>query len=302
VPDVILKIGNNGARVRAKFGAESVGIGFQRKQIPGGASDFIFVDRALADAGNEKLPNTGRAARAHGMRAAVPGVEISDKADAAGGRRPDCKIHAGDAVDGFDVRAEFFVGVVVATFGHQVQIKIAELMRKRVGVIEFEGDAFMRAALDFVAAGFWNSGLTGGPSRFEEAFGAEFYGVANFRGILKRDMRLIGPGNKESNGPAVFDRMRTEKRKRIGEASPEKRVNARVEFGVAGRLRLDGLYRSGRNRFIGHRGLEGCFCIMPGRAGDDEGILGRVQKKSQWQLELEKLQCILGCARPRRMG
>src|SRR5215813_3894525 len=118
------------------------------------------------------------------MDAAVPAVEIADDADAFCGWSPDSEVRAGDSVDGLCVRAELFVGVVVAAFGHEVKIEIAELVGECVGVDEFERDAFVSAALNFVTAGFGGGGLAGGPCGFEEAFGAEFYSVGNFGGIL----------------------------------------------------------------------------------------------------------------------
>src|SRR5215475_8580459 len=108
------------------------------------------------------------------MSAAVPSVEIGDDTDTLCGGGPDGKVHTGDSIHRFDVGAEFFVRIVVAAFGHQVQIEIAELIGKRIWVVDLERDAFMRAPLNFVAAGLWSGSLAGWPSRFEEAFRTKF--------------------------------------------------------------------------------------------------------------------------------
>src|SRR5579859_809940 len=136
------------------------------------------------------------------MDAAVPAVEIADDADAPRGRRPDGEVDAGDAVDGLQVRAKFFVRVVVAAFGHEVKVEIAELVRKRIRIVDFERDAFVRAALNFVAGGFRRGGPAGGPSRFEEAFGTKFYGVGDLCGIAEGKIGFVGPGKEETDGPA----------------------------------------------------------------------------------------------------
>ena len=59
-----------------------------------GADDLVLVDRALADAGDEDLPDAGVDALAHRVAAAVPGVEVADDRDAPRVRRPDGEVHA----------------------------------------------------------------------------------------------------------------------------------------------------------------------------------------------------------------
>ena len=75
--------------------AKGVGIGFEREKIALRADDFVFVDGAFADFGEEKLPDSGRAARTHGMDAAVPVIHVADDADAFGGGRPDGEMRSG---------------------------------------------------------------------------------------------------------------------------------------------------------------------------------------------------------------
>src|SRR5258707_9063144 len=107
------------------------------------------------------------------MDAAVPMIHVTDDADAASGRRPDGEIGAGNSGDGVEMCAEFFVGVVVAAFVHQMKIEVGEQVGKSVGVEDFERFAVVGASLNFVAAGLGGGGLIGRPTGFEEAFRAE---------------------------------------------------------------------------------------------------------------------------------
>src|SRR5256885_10840924 len=90
-PGIIPQIRDNGAGFRAELRTERVWIGFEREESSGGPGDLVLVDRAFAEAGKKEFPNSRRAARAHGMDASVPSVEIADDADASCRRRPDRK-------------------------------------------------------------------------------------------------------------------------------------------------------------------------------------------------------------------
>src|SRR5262249_41031541 len=92
VPLIIFEIDDDGAGVGAEFGAKGVRIGFQRQEISVRAGDFEFVDGALFGVRKKKFPDAGRAARAHGVDAAVPAVEIADEADATRAWSPDSKV------------------------------------------------------------------------------------------------------------------------------------------------------------------------------------------------------------------
>ena len=69
-PDIRVQIDDDGAGVGAQFGAESVGIGFQGEHVAVWTDDFVFVDGAFCEFGNEKSPrcrkNRGRAWDRHG--------------------------------------------------------------------------------------------------------------------------------------------------------------------------------------------------------------------------------------------
>ncbi len=188
------------------------------------------------------------------MLAAVPTIEIADDADAAGRRSPDGEIHAGDTVDSFQVSTEFFVGVVMAAFGHQVKVEVAELEGEGVRIINFKRNAFVRAALNFITTRFGSSGLTRRPGCFEEAFGAEFDSVGDFCRILKGEICLVRPGKEKADGPSVFHGMRTEQRKGIGQARAEQCIDALVHLWFDVRRGL-GLQRRRRILFFRHGSL-----------------------------------------------
>src|SRR5258707_1596246 len=87
-PLVRVQIGNDGAGVGAQLGLESVRIGFERKKIAVRAENFVFINGAFADFGEEKFPDTGGSARTHGINAAIPVTHVADDADAASGGCP----------------------------------------------------------------------------------------------------------------------------------------------------------------------------------------------------------------------
>jgi len=230
-----IEIGDDRAGFGPEFAAESVRIGFEREKVSVRSEDFVFVHGAFGDFRNEKFPDAGRAARTHGMDAAVPAVHVADDADALCGGSPDGKVRAGDACDGMEMRAKFFVGGEVAAFADEVKIEVSEEKREGVGIENFERLISVTAALNFVATGFGSGGLIRWPDGFEEAFGAEFHGIGYFcgrdGGIFENDTGFLGPGNEEADSPAFGNRMRAEDVERIGVCCGEQGIGADVEIG-----------------------------------------------------------------------
>ncbi len=198
------------------------------------AEDFVFVDRAFGDFGEEEFPDAGRATRAHGMDTAVPAIHIADDADARRGRRPYGEMCAGDTGDSVKVCAEFFVGVKMAAFADEVEIEVGEEKREGVRIENLEGFT-VGAELNFVAAWLGGGRLVGRPDGFEEAFRTEFDAVGNFRrrhgGILEDDAGFGGPRNQETNRPAFRDGMRAEDAEGVGVGCGEEGIGADVEVG-----------------------------------------------------------------------
>ena len=230
-----IEIGDDRAGLGTKFAAEGVRIGFEREKISVGAENFVFVDGAFADFGEEKFPDAGRASRTHGMDATVPAVHIAYDADTFCCRGPDGEVGSGDASDGVEMRAEFFVSVEMTAFADEMQIEIGEEKRESVRIENFEGLIGVGAALNFVTARLGGGRLIGRPDGFEEAFGTEFDGVGNFGGrddwILEDDAGFLGPGNEEANCPAFGYGMGAEDAEGIGVRSGKKRIGAGVEIG-----------------------------------------------------------------------
>src|SRR5438034_6258625 len=71
--------------------------------------DAVLVEGALADAGDESLPDAGRAAWMQWRGFWIPLVELADNTDHIGIRRPDGECRPGLTVDFGEVRAEFLV-------------------------------------------------------------------------------------------------------------------------------------------------------------------------------------------------
>jgi len=87
--------------------------------------DVVLVVRSWRNAGNEQLPDSGAVAYAHGMPAAVPGIEIADDGDPTGVRRPDGETHAIDAVDGHTLGAEAAHQFEVPPLVEQMKVEVA---------------------------------------------------------------------------------------------------------------------------------------------------------------------------------
>ncbi len=65
-----------------QLGGEAVGVGLLDEVAVVAALDLVLVDLALAEIGDEDLPDPGGAAIAHGVPAAVPVIEVADHAHA----------------------------------------------------------------------------------------------------------------------------------------------------------------------------------------------------------------------------
>src|SRR5260370_36937778 len=82
-PLMRMQVGYDRAGVGTKFALKRVRIGFEREKISVRAEDFVFVDGARGDFGQEKFADAGVAASPHGMHAAVPMIPMAADADSA---------------------------------------------------------------------------------------------------------------------------------------------------------------------------------------------------------------------------
>ena len=97
-PGELQNVPDNGGVLGRGFKEEPVGVGLQNQRAAG-ILDFVFVERAFANARNEQLPNAGRTEMPHRMKPAVPTVEVADHTDPLRVRRPDRETGARHTVD-----------------------------------------------------------------------------------------------------------------------------------------------------------------------------------------------------------
>ena len=98
-----------------------------------------LVELADGKLGYEEFPHATRAKRAHGMRFAVPRVEVAHNANVPRVRRPHSERNpargAGHARVVEVPRAEYLPQAFVTTFANEVKIELTECGRKSVGII-----------------------------------------------------------------------------------------------------------------------------------------------------------------------
>src|SRR5271157_3478775 len=99
--------------------------------------DFELVEFPLLQPRDENLPQSGRAARPHGMVPPVPLVEVSDNAYTLGIGRPDGKADAFRARMLEDARAKLLIQPEVGALSEQVQIKIRQNRGIAVRIVDF---------------------------------------------------------------------------------------------------------------------------------------------------------------------
>src|ERR1035441_3165385 len=101
------------------------------------AFDFEFINFPFAQTGNKYFPYTRGAANAQRMAPAVPPIEVAYYAHAQGIRRPDGKRHAGNSLQGGEMRSELFIRPVVRTFRQQVKIEVRKYGREPIRILKF---------------------------------------------------------------------------------------------------------------------------------------------------------------------
>ena len=118
-----------------------------------------------------------------------------------------------DAVDRFDMRAEFFVGVVMAAFAHQIKIKFGEEKREGVGVVGFEDFVVFRAKPNAIAGrgrSKFTDARAGRPQRNprDEACasasgsGAAFVSATFPRATAQEELRFDGAAAERNERPS----------------------------------------------------------------------------------------------------
>ena len=98
-------------------------------------TDFVLVDMARIQIGDEKFPDAAAASHSHRMASAVPAIEIADDAHPFRIGCPDGKKHAGEAIDLMLMGAEKSISMAVPSFSKQMQIEVAHLRCESVGIV-----------------------------------------------------------------------------------------------------------------------------------------------------------------------
>ena len=121
-------------RLGPQLGGEAVGVGLLDEIAVVPALDLVLVDFALAEVGDEDLPDPRRAAVAHRVPAAVPVIEVADHADSLRIRGPDGEVDAAKPSMRPDVGTQPLVIAIVRPFAQQVQVEIGQHRPERVGI------------------------------------------------------------------------------------------------------------------------------------------------------------------------
>src|SRR5207247_691326 len=93
LPVVPIDIEDDRGGIRTQLEIEPVGVRLHGEVVAVTRLDFKLVALARAQLRKEQLPDTGGAAHAHRVPAAVPSIEVADHADALRMRRPDGEMH-----------------------------------------------------------------------------------------------------------------------------------------------------------------------------------------------------------------
>ncbi len=125
---------DDGGVARRGFACPTVGVCLEGEEIAVGPFDFIFVQVARHDFGNEQFPDAAFHAQTHGVTAAIPIVEGTDDADAPGIGCPYGEQHALHAVEGLVVGTQALVNFPVPPFREQVGVHFPEDGPEAVGI------------------------------------------------------------------------------------------------------------------------------------------------------------------------
>src|SRR3569623_1617387 len=124
-PLVTMNVPGQRSGLRPVLGEEGKGIALV-EEFSMRADQLKLVVRIRTNAGNEQFPNARLNAAAHGMRATVPSIEISDHGHATCVRRPYGKLCPLHPVHLTAVRAEVIVKLPVRALAEEVHVQITQ--------------------------------------------------------------------------------------------------------------------------------------------------------------------------------
>ena len=214
-------------------------VGLHRPVVVG-VENLVLVDLAGLHAGDEDLPHARGADLAHGVAAAVPGVEVADHAHGVGIGRPHGErgadhLLAGRAVGAAHriviaqhMRAKSLPEALVAALAEQVGVHLADGRQIAVRIVLGHGRAVLvRGAHAVVGDGGPVLALGGGDDGHEDAI--EFVGRRGFA-VLGDDGHGLGHGAKHTDRDHVP--------MLAGPQMPAEHFMGVVEGGVAHRIQV----------------------------------------------------------------
>ncbi len=210
--------------LRPQLGARTQRIGLERQERAVGGTDLVLVDGALAEPGNEDLPDPDAAAPAHRVAAAVPAVEIADHGDPGGVGRPDGEVHPGDAgmLDGMG--AQPLPQAAVGALVDQIVVEFAQQRRETVGIVELPGAARVGGAQRVA-----EPDRAIGDHAFEQASLVPRAQLAHHgAGRLLDHLEPLGTGYQRADDHTAGDLVRPEHRERVAVARLDQRAHSRV--------------------------------------------------------------------------
>ncbi len=98
-------------------------------------SDPVLVARAVADAGQERLPHAGRAADAHQVTSTVPAVEVADDRHPSRVRRPDGEMGPPRAFVVDHVGAQHVPQPLVRALADEILVHLSQHGTEAVGIV-----------------------------------------------------------------------------------------------------------------------------------------------------------------------
>ncbi len=130
VAPLVVEVPDDRGGARRGLGEEAERVGLLGDGAADLRGDVVLVERALAEARDEALPDA-RAVPAgpEGMAAGRPAVEVADDGDALGVRRPDGELRPRTAAGLHEVGAELVVELEVVAFFEEVDVAVRDPAR-----------------------------------------------------------------------------------------------------------------------------------------------------------------------------
>src|SRR5258708_6857715 len=97
-------------------------------------ADLKLVKEVALHGRDEELPDPRASQAAHGVQAAVPGIEVPHHADPGGARRPNRKGYAFHALHFQAVGSQFLPKLPMLAFTKKVEVELAQAWQERIGV------------------------------------------------------------------------------------------------------------------------------------------------------------------------